>query len=63
MGVCRQDPCAGSHRWIEVTGATISGRCCSYGTHSALQTLVLHREEKLYESNYTANSEVQETRE
>lgn len=41
MCVCRQDPCAGGHRWIEVTGATVSCRCCSYGTHGALQTLVL----------------------
>lgn len=44
--VCRQDPCAGGCRWIEVTGATVSCRCCSYRTHGALQTLVLHRGSK-----------------
>lgn len=46
LRVCvrRQDPCARSHRWIKATGAAVSCRCCSHRTHSALQTLVLHRE-------------------
>lgn len=43
MCVCRQDPCAGGHGWIEVTGAAVSCRCCSNGAQSTLQTLVLHR--------------------
>lgn len=41
--VCSQDPCAGSQRWIKVTGTTISCSCGSHGTQSALQTLVLYR--------------------
>lgn len=43
MSECRQDPCAGGRRWIEVTSATVSCRSCSYGAQSPLQTLVLHR--------------------
>lgn len=43
MCVCRQDPCAGGRRWIEVTGATVSCRGCSYRTHSAPHTPVLDR--------------------
>lgn len=48
LRVCvrRQDPCARSHRWIKATGAAVSCRCCSHRTHSALQTLVLHREKR-----------------
>lgn len=46
MCVRRQDPCARSHRWIKATGAAVSCRCCNHRTHSALQTLVLHREKR-----------------
>lgn len=42
--VCSQDPCAGSQRWIKVTGATVSCSCSSQGTHSTPQTLMLLRE-------------------
>lgn len=43
MRACRQDPCAGGQRWIEVTGATVRSWCCSYGAQCTLQTLVLQR--------------------